>query len=239
MKLSEILGNRANEGQFWTHSLELIGGCTKVSPGCLNCWSEAMDKRFKGLDGFDGTLAIRWHKLPEIAPKSARRAPRVWTYWNDLFHESVPDDFRDEFFELVNTGWDYHIICTKRPEEAVRYWEKPETPMNHHLQDMDKIIYLVSMENQDWMYARRGGALQLSRLGGNVGILVEPMLGPVDISILAFLPHWIICGPENGKGARKFDPFWALRLMQEAKKAGVPFFFKAGALNGKRYIETP
>lgn len=239
LKLATILGDRANGGQFWTHSLELIGGCTKVSPGCKNCWSEAMNKRFRRLPGFDGTLTVRWHKLPEIAPKSARRAARVWTYWNDLFHESVPDDFLDEFFKLVNTGWDQHIICTKRPENAVAYWEKPETPMNHHLQEMRSITYLVSMENQDWLYARRGAALQLHRLGGQVGILAEPMLGAIDISCLAFKPVWILCGPENGTGKRPFDGRWAMRLQQDAKAMGVPFFYKDGHLNGKRYIETP
>lgn len=242
MNLSKVLEKELLEGRFWSHSATLVEGCTKVSPGCLNCWSEAMAVRFGGKP-FDGTIIEHPERLADILPKSARRKPRVWTYWNDLFHPGVSDNFRDEFFGMITfgRGEDYHIICTKRPEEAVKYWQTPETPMNHHLKDIKSILYLVSMENQDWLHARHAGALQLSRLGGNVGILVEPMLGPIDISYLAFKPHWAVCGPENGKKKRRFDVAWAISLQKQAQTAGVPFFYKAdgGLLNGKRYLETP
>jgi len=76
-------------------------------------------------------------------------------------------------------------------------------------------------------------------MGWNVGVLVEPMLTPVDISQLSFLPSWIICGPENGKGKRLFDGQWAMRLQGQAQERGIPFFYKAGLLYGKWYIESP
>lgn len=249
MKLAKILEKHLLEGRFWTHSKTIVSGCTPVSPGCKNCWASEMEYRFRkpyigGLideKGFNGELIEHPERMADILPKSGRRAPRVWTYWNDVFHSGVSDDFRDTFFRYIHNArvdrdsQDYHIICTKRPEEVVRYWGRPA--IHPKLPVASNIIYLVSMENQDWMYERRSMTLQMSRMGMNVGILIEPMLGPVDISTLAFLPKWIICGPENGKGKRPFEGQWAMRL--QAQAAGVPFFYKAGLLNGKRYIETP
>ena len=40
-------------------------------------------------------------------------------------------------------------------------------------------------------------------------------------------------------GRPLLDGQWAMRLQAQAQAAGVPFFYKAGLLNGKRYIETP
>jgi protein gp37 len=37
---------------------------------------------------------------------------------------------------------------------------------------------------------------------------------------------WVICGGESGPGARPMNPEWARSLRDQAKSAGVPFFFK-------------
>ncbi len=43
---------------------------------------------------------------------------------------------------------------------------------------------------------------------------------------------WVICGGENGSGARPMHPAWARMLREQAEKAKVPFFFKGwGAAN--------
>lgn len=222
MKLAEILKDVLPKGRFWTHSKELVSGCTKVSPGCLNCWSEAMDVRFCGGGfRFNGEIIERPERMVDILPKSSRRAPRVWTYWNDVFHEGLSEAFHCRLFNIIDSSPDYHIVCTKRPERAAEFFRTypgQTTPAN--------LIIMVTMEDQDWMYERRGEALHLSRLGLDVGLLIEPMLGPVDIFTLAFLPKWIICGPENGRKKRPFDELWARDLQRQAATEGVPFYFK-------------
>ena len=68
------------------------------------------------------------------------------------------------------------------------------------------------------------------------GLSMEPLLGPVDISIYlasGFLepPHtdvinWVIVGGESGKDARPMHPAWAQSLRDQCVAAGIPYFFK-------------
>ncbi len=240
MDLSKVLEKELLEGRFWTHSKTLVEGCTKVSPGCLNCWSESMDMRFKkGGKPFDGTIVEHPERLLEILPKSGHRAPRVWTYWNDLFHKDVSVNLRNALFERIKASKDYHIICTKRPANAATYLAG-NAGFARFYPPMDNVIILVSMEDQRAVDARIPEVFEISVNGWKVGGLFEPLLGPIELQYTALSRlEWIICGPENGKGKRSFDGQWAMRLQAQAKAAGVPFFYKAGLLNGKRYIETP
>lgn len=246
--LSEILHNDLIEGRFWTHSRTLVEGCAKISEGCENCWSEAM--WFNGGKAFDGRIVLHPERMAVILPKSNRRKPRVWTYWNDLFHLHVSDAFRDDLFLTISQSTDTHIICTKRPSEVVRYLSGSP----RHWASLSNVIFLVTMENQKRADERLPWAAQISSAGWKVGALVEPMLTPVDLTgewgaclygngpirkqwINAL--SWVICGPENGKGKRPFDGQWAMRLQAQAKAAGIPFCYKGGLLNGKRYIDAP
>jgi len=261
MNLAPLLEKELLEGRFWTHSKTLVEGCTKVSPGCINCWSEAMAMRFNGGKAFDGTVTERPERLLEIMPKTfgSKRKPRVWTYWNDLFHPIVSDKLRDGLHRLIGHGPDFHIICTKRPEEVVKYWQRPHGAGPLPIRK-EKLIYLVTMEDRERVTERLPHVNKLLHDGWKVGALIEPMLEPIDLEntcvkcghysdaecpstsghcVMRPSLSWIVCGPENGKGKRPFDGQWAMRLQAQAKAAGIPFFYKAGLLNGKRYIETP
>ena len=238
MDLSKVLEKELLEGRFWTHSKTLVSGCTKVSPGCLNCWSEAMQMRFNCGKPFDGTIVEHPERLLEILPKSGHRKPRVWTYWNDIFHRDVTYGLRDALFQKLELSEDFHIICTKRPANAATYLSgiggMPK------FRPMGNVIILVTMDNQHLVDVRMPDVIEIAANGWSVGGLFEPMLSPVELNAYE-IRHlkWIICGPENGKSKRPFDDQWAMRLQAQAHAAGVPFFYKAGLLNGKRYIETP
>lgn len=241
MELSKVLEKELLEGRFWTHSKTLVDGCTKVSPGCKNCWSEALAKRFGNHvgvydNGWNGKIVEHWDKMLDILPKPGRtRKPRVWCYWNDVFHAGVSDNFLVRLFNLIEHSLDCNIICTKRPERAVEF-------LSGHPKDMKakNAIIMVTMENQEMVQKRWKSAAQLAGMGFRVGLLIEPMLSPIEIDPSWLdLMTWVICGPENGQGKRPFDGQWAMRLQAQAEAAGVPFFYKAGLLNGKRRIETP
>lgn len=111
--------------QFWTKGVQFNDGCTKVSPGCKNCWSEAMAARFKRVpevltDGhFNGKVHINMHLLEKAAK---RKKPEVYAIWNDLYHEGVTDE---QIFKAlaIMMGATHHtfLIVTKRVERAAIY----------------------------------------------------------------------------------------------------------------------
>lgn len=82
-----------------------------------------------------------------------------------------------------------------------------------------------------------------------LGLSMEPLLGPVDLSRWLYtatgkfrtnkatgkrevqfklrdLLDWIIVGGESGPHARPMHPDWVRRIRDECARAGVPFFFK-------------
>ncbi len=87
----------SNSSIEWTDSTwNPVTGCSKVSPGCKNCYAERLAARLKAMgnprykNGFSVTLhddllslPLRWSKPRLIFVNSM----------SDLFHEAVPDEF--------------------------------------------------------------------------------------------------------------------------------------------------
>jgi len=62
-------------------------------------------------------------------------------------------------------------------------------------------------------------------------VSLEPLLGPVDLSITDCpdahsMLSWLICGGESGPRARPVHPDWVRSLRDQCHTAGVPFMFK-------------
>ena len=234
--LAKVLEKELLEGRFWTHSRTLVEGCTKVSPGCKNCWAEEMQMRFKGGQGFNGSVVTFPDRMADLVPKSRARSTRVWTYWNDVFHEGVDEAFLFSLLLLIKGSSDFHIICTKRPETALKFIKVLAFKKWYPLENL---IIMVTMEDFKRVYERRDAALAIQNLGWRVGLLVEPMLTIIDLEKVLFTPEWIICGPENGKRKRLIDPQVVKLLQMQAVDCEIPFFYKGGLLDGRRYLETP
>jgi protein gp37 len=213
-------------GEFWDKGIQLVGGCTKVSPGCKNCWSERTHVRFheKGApcyrgtitDGkFNGSVTFNPHILMAAAKK---KKPHVFAIWNDLYHPGITNNQIIESLEIMNTA-KHHIflIITKRPQRAYNI------PNNY-------IWHIVTMETQKEAYNRMPWLLNVS---SKRGIIVEPMLESIDLNkaVASYdnrtgIIHQVLCGPENGIGKRLFVPAWADKLKEQCDAAGVPFYRK-------------
>ncbi|MFC1657260.1 DUF5131 family protein [Candidatus Moduliflexota bacterium] len=224
-------------------------GCTKVSPGCMNCYAEKMALRLQsmGMPGYEEgfSLTLLPHRLNE---PQKRKKPTIYfvNSMSDLFHNKIPDSYIRNTFEVMrSTHWHIFQVLTKRAKRAANFFRTYQPPENAWIG--------VTVEN------RRNGLPRidlLREIPAAVRFLsVEPLLedlGELDLGGI----HWVIAGGESGFGARPMELAWVRNIRDECLRQEVPFFFKQwGAwgsdgvrrakkrngkmLDGKTYTEMP
>lgn len=212
----------------WTESTwNPVTGCTKFSPGCMNCYAERMAKRLQAMgqanytNGFN--LAVHEHAL-ELPLQW--KAPQVIfvNSMSDLFHEDVPLDFVKRVFDVMNLAdWHQYQILTKRSSRLLE--------LDRQLCWAEHIWMGVSVETQE--YVQRIDDLR--RTGAHVKFLsLEPLLGPLPRLDLSDI-DWVIVGGESGPRARPMRKEWVISIREQCRKDGLPFFFKQwGGVNRKK-----
>jgi protein gp37 len=207
-------------------------GCQKVSPGCDNCYAEAMmDKRYGKVEwGPHGerkrTSVENWRKPRRWARNcqfTGKRERVFCASLADVFDNQVPAEWRGDLFDLIagtpELDW---LLLTKRPENLCRMWPPGDWWPN---------IWLgVTCEDQAH-YNRRWPLLAEQTNVPVRFISYEPALGalepcPVALSSGLHYPDWIICGGESGYRARPMHQQWACTLRDECQALDIPFFFK-------------
>jgi protein gp37 len=228
-----------------------VTGCTKISPGCRNCYAETFAERFRGVpghpfeQGFDLRLWPARLELP-LAWKTPRRV--FVNSMGDLFHEGVPDDFIEAVFcTMSQARWHGFQVLTKHAERMAsfisrrRRWARMD-------ERFPNIWLGVSVETQ--RYVER--AEILTSVPASVRFLsCEPLLGPLQLkSVLGVHGiNWVIVGGESGPRARPVEATWIRGIRDQCVSARVPFFFKqwggvnkkaAGkVLDGKTWVAVP
>ncbi len=234
----------------WTdHTFNPWVGCTKISPGCDNCYAEGWSKR-SGMVDWGGerrrTSTANW-KQAEKWDRAARAAGvrrRVFcASLADVFDNEVPEAWRVDLLNLIldtpSLDW---LLLTKRISNAAR--------MLSHLAPSWSIVpwpnvwigaTVVNQEEAD-----RDIPKLLATPAAVRFLSCEPLLGPLDIkqwlggtSIVRehgshgkvisrrdFGIDWVIAGGESGPRARPMHPEWARSLRDQCVAAGVPFLFK-------------
>ncbi|MDN7803157.1 phage Gp37/Gp68 family protein [Burkholderia gladioli] len=241
----------------WTdHTFNPFIGCTKVSPGCDNCYAEhMMDTRMHRVKWGPGqprarTSAanwrepVRWNARHEEFFAAHGRRQRVFcASLADVFDNAVPAAWRRDLAALIEAtpalDW---LLLTKRIGNAAAM-----------LVDMfpagtpDHVWLGATVVNQ--AEADRDVPKLLATPAHVRFLSIEPMLGPVDLGRAwhgeaavggrcpgRYLPalrevprpsiSWVIAGGESGPGARPEHPDWPRALRDQCAKAGVPFLFK-------------
>jgi protein gp37 len=97
-----------------------VTGCTKASPGCLNCYAERMAKRLAGRYGYPAVepFAVTLHPDRLDEPRHWKKPSRVFVCsMGDLFHADVPAEYVDEVFQVMaDCPQHTFLVLTKRPE---------------------------------------------------------------------------------------------------------------------------
>lgn len=211
----------------WTeYSWNPVTGCTKVSPGCANCYAERLARRLKTMGvrryarGFDVCLHRDLLRLP-----LRWRRPRVIfvNSMSDLFHERIPTAFIQSVFDTMNRCPQHTFqVLTKRSSRMLA--------LSGQLRWTHNIWMGVSIENAGVMTRID----ELARTGARVKFLsCEPLLGPLGSLPLSEI-DWVIVGGESGPNARPMQRSWVVSIRDQCVGAGVPYFFKQwGGINKK------
>jgi len=222
----------------WTDAtVNFWWGCTKVSPGCDNCYAEQWNA-FRG-SGQWGPGAPRriikgasalLRRINRNADKFVQvhgRRPRVFMHsMSDVFDNEVSNETRHEALRQAAAATTVHIqIVTKRignvrdmvPPEWVDAWPAhvgliiSVCTQREATRDIPKLRALKRELNLPW-----------------VGISMEPMLEPITKLDLTDI-DWVIVGGESGKRGqvtRPLHPAWVRSVQADCARAGTAFFFK-------------
>lgn len=212
----------------WTEATwNPVTGCTKISPGCKNCYAERMARRLRAMgqpnyaNGF--TVTLQPHML-ELPLKWKKPKTIFVNSMSDLFHKNVPFEFIESVFDVMNRApWHRFQVLTKRAERLARV-----APL---LSWTSNIWMGVSVESSK--YADR--ISHLNRIPAKTKFLsLEPLLGPLPELDLSHV-DWAIVGGESGFGSRPMEVEWVRSIRDQCKRTDVPFFFKQwGGVNKKK-----
>jgi len=229
-----------------------VTGCTIVSPGCTNCYAMKLaGTRLKHHPSRSGLTVdskagpvwngkVRLNRQWLFQPIDWKKPRRIFVCAHgDLFHESVPDEWILDVFTVMAIAEQHTFqVLTKRAERMHDFVSRPDL-----LEDIYANWYTFSggaREVQNWplpnvwhgcsaedqqRYDQRRHWLDNTPAAVRFWS-IEPMLGPIDMSIQHVKPDLVIVGGESGGGSRPMHPDWARQIRDQCAAAGVPFFFK-------------
>lgn len=222
-----------------------VTGCSKLSPGCDNCYAQTFSERFRDTpghyfqSGFD--LTLRPQRL--VQPFAWKKPRMIFVNsMSDLFHKSVPTDYIGQVFDVMERA-DHHTyqVLTKRSSLLrnfvnVRYGQN-KAPAH---------IWLgVSIESPKLAVRLK----HLQETNASVRFVsFEPLLEEMGTLSLAGI-SWAIVGGESGHNARPMDASWVRSLRDQCRAQGVAFFFKqwggrtpkarGNTIDGRKWLNFP
>lgn len=130
-----------------------VTGCTKISPGCANCYAERMSKRLGGRCGYSVEKPFQITKHADeifLQPIRWRKPSRIFVCsMGDLFHDEVPDTWIAAIIAVMAMTYDHtgkmrdigggastaifkqrhtYMLLTKRPERMKSFFTELSTP---------------------------------------------------------------------------------------------------------------
>jgi len=222
-------------------------GCTKISPGCKNCYADRLTKRLKAMGqpkyqkGFkfvehpsDIDLPLKWKTPKKIFVNSM----------SDLFHENATMEFIGQcFFTMIQADRHTYQILTKRSKKMVEFSKLFKNYFGYKIPN--HIWMGVSVESSDYKW--RIDELRKVKCHTRF-ISFEPLIAPIGKVNLKGM-NWAIIGGESGYGFRDTKREWIMEIIKQCKKQKVAVFFKqwggirakarGRTINGKTYDEYP
>lgn len=212
----------------WTESTwNPVTGCTKISPGCKNCYAERMSNRLlaMGQPNYKNGFKLTMHEHTLEIPFKWKKPQMIFVNsMSDLFHKDVTDEFIIKVFNVMNqTPWHTYQVLTKRDERLIE--------INHKLKWSNNIWMGVSVENINF----KNRINYLCKTDAKTKFVsFEPLIDSVGKINLNKI-DWAIVGGESGPKARDMSKKWVVDIHEQCLAQNVPFFFKQwGGVNKKK-----
>lgn len=217
----------------WTHSTwNPVTGCSKVSPGCLNCYAEVMTRRLKAMGikkyqaGFDKVV---WHDAELGRPRLWIKPRAIFVCsMSDLFHECVLYEFIDRVYETIfETERHTYFILTKRAEQMFDYISRNAWLSNVPPKNVRLGVTVESPEHLSRLEVLREIPAAVKFVS------LEPLLASVLLGQHLEWLDWVIVGCESGARRRECEYAWMKDIVRQCRATGVPVFVKQIELHGK------
>lgn len=202
-------------------------GCSKISPGCANCYAETLSNRLQamGVEKYKNGFELTVHPLEIEKPYRWKKPSMIFVNsMSDLFHEDIPFRIIKKIFEVMNKcDWHVFQVLTKREGRLLE--------LNEKLNWSPNIWMGVSVEDE----SRKSRIDFLRKTDSYVKFIsFEPLLEPIqNLNLLNI--NWVIVGGESGQKARPIRKRWVIDILDQCRKLNVKFFFKQwGGVNKKK-----
>lgn len=215
------------------HTFNPWWGCTKVSPGCANCYAEEQDKR-KIMNGEThwGPKANRrrtgdqyWREPLKWDRKAADAGERRRLFCASMAdvcddHPSIDPQWRIALWKLIdrtpNLDW---LLLTKRPENFDRF-------LPGDWGDGRENVWL-GVTAEDQKRANQRIPILINTPAAKHFISAEPLLEEIDLTPYIIHLDWVIVGGESGRPRARAMPLHApMDVREQCQSTRTAFFFK-------------
>ncbi len=214
-------------------------GCTKISPGCANCYAEkSLPVKFNAIEWGKGKLRhrtsnanwkkpITWHNK---AVKSGVRKRVFCASLADVFDPEIDQKWRDDLWALIEQcdGLDWQLL-TKRLNNLNIDEMLNMLPMKWRVFGFPEHVWLghsvCTQSEADRIIP------MMVEFSARVRFLsIEPLLEKIDlvksIGDLEECFHWVIIGGESGEKARNIYFEWIENLLADCSYLKIASFVK-------------
>lgn len=237
-----------NPGDILTSDWNPVVGCQRYSIGCRKCWllggatNRGIIEWQQGLGNIPKDIPANQPYLMEKRLNAKTLKPKNGivgvVQHSDLFWDKTPDETIHRILDVVDdvaamkakrNNPTKYILWTKRAERLAAFMGKryPDGVPQY-------LACGISIENQEIANERMP---YLVKIKGWRFVMIEPMVGPIDLAPWIKEVHWVVAGSETGGAdAATLDPDWLRRLRDQSVAQGVPFFIKQLGNNHKKPI---
>lgn len=213
-------------GISWCDStFNVVWGCTKISPGCKNCYALELSTQY----GFNcwGTnprriLSANYWNNPYKWNDAAKKEGKVKLVFTSSMCDNCEDNpvvasqLKRLWSVIRDTEWIAWQFLTKRADRL-------KECLPEDWEDGYPNVWIgTSVENNDYVW-------RLDHLRAIPAVCrfisYEPALGPLPSIDLSGI-DWVIYGGESGPSYRDHDYQWARDIHIKCNLAGIPFYYK-------------